>query len=101
MATLNKQTVIKEIKKLIRKVMKLADQGKLEASLFDEYGIGELSSDEDPEQRLIACYNPLMAEGRKREREELLEATEEALQKVMAEVKGRKKKMMKKEDIGL
>ena len=48
-------------------------------SLFDEQDFGEIQSPEFPHERLIACRNPLLAEERKRTREELLQATEQKL----------------------
>ena len=51
-------------------------------------------------RHLIAYYNPLMAEKRKAEREELLEATGEALQEVVEEVR-RGKEIIKEDEIGL
>jgi len=51
-------------------------------SLFDERGLAEISHPDYPGERLIACFNPIMAEDSARQREELLILTEKALQKV-------------------
>jgi transposase len=51
-------------------------------SLFDERGLAEISHPDYPGERLIACFNPIMAEDSARQREELLVLTEKALQKV-------------------
>jgi len=72
----------------------------LQLSLFDQKNLAEISSRDYPGERLIACYNPLMAEQRKRKREELLEATEEKLDKIIREVNRRTKKIMDKATIG-
>lgn len=45
-------------------------------SLFDDQDFAEIQSPEFPDERLIVCRNPLLAEDRDRTREELLQATE-------------------------
>jgi hypothetical protein len=55
------------------------DEGPLQLGLFDESDLAEFSHPDYPDERLIACRNPLLAEERKRKRTELLAATEEAL----------------------
>ena len=57
-------------------IRELVNQGDLQLSLFDQQNLAEIFSENYPGERLIACYNPLMAELRKRKRKELLEATE-------------------------
>ena len=44
-----------------------------------------------PGERLIACYNPLLADERARKREDLLAATETQLQKIVAAVERRRR----------
>jgi transposase len=78
----------------------LVNQGDLQLSLFDQQNLAEISSPNYPGERLIACYNPLMAQQRRRKREELLEATQEKLDKIVREVNRRKKKIMDKATIG-
>jgi len=48
-------------------------------SLFDDRDFAEIKSPEFPDERLVVCRNPLLAEDRVRTREELLQATEGAL----------------------
>ena len=81
-------------------IRELVNQGDLQLSLFDQKNLAEISSHNYPGERLIACYNPLMAEQRKRKRKELLEATEEKLDKIIREVNRRTKKIMDKATIG-
>jgi transposase len=81
-------------------IRELVNQGDLQLSLFDQQNLAEISSQNYPGERLIACYNPLMAEQRKRKREELLEATEEKLDKIVQEVNRRTKKIMDQATIG-
>ena len=63
----------------------LVEQGALQLSLFDEQNLAELVSPHYPGERLVACYNPLLAEERARKREELLAATEAGLERVARE----------------
>jgi hypothetical protein len=68
----------------IRKLM--ADDGPLQLSLFDEQDLAEITSDDFPGERLIACRNPILAADRARTRTELLAATEKLLAPVIARV---------------
>ena len=82
------------------KVRKLLDQRYLQLSLFDRKNLAEIRSPDFPEERLIACFNPLLAEERGRKREELLEATAQALEKIRKEVKRRTKTPLTAAEIG-
>jgi len=68
----------------IRKLM--ADDGPLQLSLFDEQDLAEITSDDFPGERLIACRNPVLAGERARKREDLLAATEKLLAPIAARV---------------
>src|SRR5205807_4883419 len=57
-------------------------EGSLQLSLLDEKNLVEIQSPEYPGERLMVCYNPLLAEERKGKREELLTATEKALARI-------------------
>jgi len=64
-------------------IKKLAeDGGPLQMSLFDHQDLAEISSPDYPGERLIACYNPFLAEDRAAHRERLLAATEAELTKI-------------------
>jgi len=78
----------------------LVDGGALQLSLFDERNLAEIHSPDFPGERLVVCYNPLLADERKRKRGELLDATERLLSRVAAEVARRTKKQMKAGEIG-
>src|SRR5207253_2037232 len=67
----------------------------------DEQNLVEIESPEYPGERLMVCYNPLLAEERKRKREELLAATEKALTRIGKEVERRKKKPLTATEIAL
>jgi len=57
----------------------LVDSGALQLSLFDQQHLAEIASPAYPGERLIACFNPLLADERRRTREDLLAATEKDL----------------------
>ena len=61
-----------------------AEHGPLQPSLFDERNLLELTSQHFPDERLVVCRNPLLAEERARKRLELLAATEADLAKIVA-----------------
>jgi transposase len=67
-------------------IRELLDGGALQRSLFDEHNLAEIRSPAFPGERLVACYNPLLAEERRRKREALLAATEAQLARIGAEV---------------
>ena len=69
--------------------------------MFDEQNLAEISSPDFPGERLVACYNPILAERRQRKREALLAATEVKLQRIAREVGRRTKKPLKKAEIGV
>jgi len=68
----------------IRKLM--ADDGPLQLSLFDQQDLAEITSDDFPGERLVACRNPVLAADRARKREDLLAATEKLLAPITARV---------------
>jgi transposase len=67
-------------------IRKLMTSATLERSLFDTVDLAEITSPEFPGERLIACYNPLLAVQRRRKRDELLAKTEEKLTALAEEV---------------
>jgi hypothetical protein len=60
--------------------------GPLQLSLFDTQDLAEISSPDYPGERLVVCQNPLLAEERRRKRDELLALTEADLRKIQARV---------------
>jgi hypothetical protein len=68
----------------IRKLM--ADDGPLQLSLFDQQDLAEITSEDFPGERLVACRNPVLAADRARTREDLLAATEKLLAPLIARV---------------
>jgi transposase len=82
-------------------IRSLVEDGRLQRSLFDETNLAEIRAPEFPGERLIACFNPLLATERSRKREELLQATQKALGRLEAEVKRRTKTPLGKAEIGV
>ncbi len=82
-------------------IRRLAEGGALQLSLFDEQNLAEFSSPDFPGERLVACFNPLLADERKRKREELLTATEKELSKIAVKAMRRTKTPMPKTEIAL
>lgn len=79
----------------------LVESGTIEASLFDERDLAEVTSADYPGERLIVCRNPVLAEDRARTRQELLAATEKDLQKVAAATERARRPLRGKDKIGL
>lgn len=79
----------------------LLDEGSLQRSLFDAVSLAQITSPEFPGERLVACYNPLLAQERRRTREELLEATEQALAKIAREAARRTHTPFSDEELGV
>ena len=68
----------------IKKLM--AEGGPLQMSLFDEQDLAEITAEDFPGERLVACRNPVLAAERARKREDLLAATEKLLAPLTARV---------------
>lgn len=64
-------------------IRKLVSQEAIQPSLFDEKNLAEITSDEFPGERLIVCRNPLLADERTRRRCDLLQATQNELEKIV------------------
>jgi transposase len=82
-------------------IQKLAKDGQLQMSLFDKTDLIEIAHPDFPGERLIACFNPLLAEERSRKRPDLLAATEKQLEKIAAATKRPKRPLRGKQNIGL
>ena len=82
-------------------IKQLVEQEHLQLSLFDQQDLAEIQSPDYPGERLIACRNPLLAAERARKREELLQATEEELDKVVAATKRDQRPLKGAAQIGL
>jgi hypothetical protein len=83
-------------------IRKLAEQGVIQLSLFDEQDLAEVTAPAFAGERLVLCRNPILAQERARKREDLLKATERELDKVakavcrpMRKLKGKDKMALK------
>lgn len=82
-------------------IQKLASNGALQPSLFDTGDLAEITHPGYPGERLVACFNPVLAERRARKRDELLQATEKQLEKIVAATRREKRPLCGKHTIGL
>ena len=72
----------------------LVQDGALQPSLFDERELAEISCEAlYPNERLIVCRNPLLADERARKREDLLQATAAKLDTVVAATRRPKRRL--------
>ena len=72
----------------------------MQLSLFDKKNLAEIHSPDYPGERLVACYNPLLAAERGRKRNELLAATEKEFERIQAAVARRKRTPLTSAEIG-
>lgn len=63
-------------------INKLVTSGSIQMGLFDERKLFELTHLDFPDERLVACRNPELAERRKAKRASLIEATTRELDKI-------------------
>ena len=63
-------------------IRKLRKAGAIQMSLFEKQDLAEVTSEDFPDERLVVCRNPALAEERARKREELLRATEAKLEPI-------------------
>jgi transposase len=82
-------------------IRKLMENKDFSMSLFDDRDLAEITSPEYPGERLMVCRNPLLAEDRRRTREELLAATEKVLEPIAKATRRKSRPLRGKKDIGL
>ena len=82
-------------------IAKLLRQGDIQLSFFDQRDLASITHPDYPDERLIVCRNPLLADERARKREVLLVATEKLLAKVKAKVDRKRKPLRGKSEIGI
>jgi len=82
-------------------IRKLARDGLVEPSLFDERNLAEIRSPDFPGERLMVCRNPALAAERTRKRNELLAATEKKFAEIAAATRRPKRPLRGKEKIAL
>ena len=82
-------------------IKRLAAQGAVSRSLFDDADLAEIHSEDFPGERLIVCRNPILAEERARKREDLLRATEKELEKIAIATRRTRQRLSGADEIGL
>ena len=82
-------------------IQTLLKQEDLQLSLFDQQDLAEIESADFPEERLIACRNPLLANSRALKRETLLQATEAELDKIVTATQREKRRLVGADKIGV
>ena len=82
-------------------IQKLARDGQLQMSFFDQADLVEIAHPDFPGERLVACFNPLLAEERSRKRPDLLAATEKQLEKIAVATKRARRPLRGKQNIGI
>ncbi|MDJ0745567.1 MAG: IS1634 family transposase, partial [Xenococcaceae cyanobacterium MO_167.B27] len=65
--------------------------------MFDELNLIEFQSEDYPEERLIACRNPLIAQKNQKQREGILQVVEKELEQIVKATK-REKRALKGQD---
>lgn len=78
----------------------LEDRDPSDTPLFSRGNLAEISHPDFPGERLIACFNPFLAEDRTRTRNELLDATEASLAKLQRYAATRTKKPLTDAELG-
>ena len=63
-----------------RSIRRLLSDGHLSRDVLETEHLAEITSPEFPDERLVACYNPQLAEQRRQKRQDLLAATETELE---------------------
>src|ERR1700752_2923909 len=79
----------------------LVNDGALQLSLFDEQNLVEITHPDYPDERLVCCHNPALADERARKRAELLAATEKELDKIAAATGRQRRPLRGKDKIAL
>jgi transposase len=82
-------------------IRKLYDAGAIQMSLFEKQDLAEVTSEHFPDERLVVCRNPALADERARKRESLLQATEEKLEAIRVATSRRRNPLRGESEIGL
>ena len=82
-------------------IRKLLDDGKAKPSAATQAHRAEIRSRDFPGERLVVCFNPALAEERRRKRKILLEQTEVRLQRLVKEVDRRTETPLTQAEIGV
>jgi transposase len=82
-------------------IRRLLDEGQVSRATLEETPLAEIRSPDFPGERLVVCFNPRLAQERRRKRQELLAQTEVRLQRLVQEVARRTQQPLRQADIGV
>jgi len=82
-------------------IRKLVESDHLQLTLFDTHDMAEITHPDYPDERLIVCRNPVLANQRALTREDLLQATEEKLDKIVLATSRAARRLKGKDKIAL
>lgn len=82
-------------------ITRLAKEGAIQTTLFDEQDLASISHPSYPDERLIVCRNPLLAEERQRKRKALLDATDKKLNAIKKRVEQQRRPLRGCDRIGI
>jgi hypothetical protein len=82
-------------------IRKLVESDRLQLTLFDTRDMAEITHPDYPDERLIVCRNPVLANQRAITREDLLQATEEKLDKIVLATSRAARRLKGKDKIAL
>lgn len=82
-------------------IRKLCEAGTIQMTMFENQDLAEVTSQDFPDERLIVCRNPALAEQRVRKRKELLEATEAKLEPIRRATLRKANPLRGEKEIGL
>ena len=82
-------------------IRKLVESGHLQLTVFDTRDMAQITHPDYPDERLIVCRNPVLAQERARKREELLQATEAKLNKIFLATSRAARRLKGKDKIAL
>ena len=82
-------------------IRKLAEVEAIQLGLFDELNLVDMTSEDYPDERLIACRNPLVAAKNQKQREELLQIVEEQFELIIKATKREKRALKGADKIAL
>jgi transposase len=82
-------------------IRRLLDEGQVQHRCLEEVHLAEIRGPAFPGERLVVCFNPRLAQERRRKRQALLEQTEARLQRLAQEVARRTRHPLGQADIGV
>ncbi|WP_048322535.1 IS1634 family transposase, partial [Crocosphaera watsonii] len=82
-------------------IRKLAEVEAIQLGLFDQVNLVEFESEDYPNERLIACRNPLIAAKNRKQREALLKIAEEQFELIIKATKREKRALKGADKIAL